>query len=79
MHKSETRCFMCGSAVPPDPNKSTPQKHLFTVIKVALIVSCVMTVASLFFDFTPSFVKCIVATLVLGLVKNSAAQMQANQ
>ena len=40
-----------------------------------LIISSVMTVASLFFDFTPSFTRCMVATTNLGLVKGSAVQM----
>ena len=79
MHKSEKTCFMCGSDVPPDPDKVTLQQRFFTVVKVGLIVSSVMTVASLFFDFTPSFTKCMVATMILGLVKNSAQQMHENK
>jgi hypothetical protein len=35
----------------------------------------VMTIASIFTDFTPSFTKCSVATLILGLTKSSAEQM----
>lgn len=79
MHKDEKTCFMCSSAVPPDPNKVTLQQRFHTVVKVGLIVSSVMTVASLFFDFTPSFIKCMVATMVLGLAKNSAQQMEQNK
>lgn len=79
MHKDETKCFLCGTAVAPDVTKVTLKQRFSTVVKVALIVSSVMTVASLFTDFTPSFVKCMVTTVVLGLVKNSATQMAENR
>jgi hypothetical protein len=80
MHKTETRCFMCGSAVAPDPSKVTLRERFYGGVKVALIVSSVMTVASIFVNnYTPSFTKCMVLTVVLGLVKNSASQMSANR
>jgi hypothetical protein len=79
MQKDETRCFLCGSAVPPDRTKVTLRERFSSGVKVALIFSCLLTVASLFTDFTPSFTKCMVSTLVLGLVKNSANQMAANR
>jgi hypothetical protein len=78
MQKDEARCFLCGTAVGPDPNKVTLQQRFAMVVKVALIVSALMTVASIFTDFTPSFIKCAVTTVVLGLVKNSAQQMKEN-
>lgn len=79
MHKSEIRCFMCGSQVPPDPSKVSLQQRFFTIVKVSLIVSVVMTVAAIFTDLGPSFTRCMVVTIVLGLVKNSAHQMNVNQ
>ena len=78
MQKDEARCFLCGTAVGPDPSKVTLQQRFAMVVKVALIISALMTVASIFTDFTPSFIKCAVATVVLGLVKNSAQQMKEN-
>jgi hypothetical protein len=35
----------------------------------------VLTVASIFTSFTPSFTKCSVVTLILGLAKSSAQEM----
>ena len=78
MQKDEARCFLCGTAVGPDKSKATLQQRFATVVKVALIISSLMTVASIFTDFTPSFIKCMVTTVVLGLVKNSANQMKEN-
>lgn len=71
----ETVCFLCDTPVPPLKTKITIPERFQTVIKITFIVSALMTVASLFFDFTPSFIKCMVATLILGLVKSSSDQM----
>lgn len=79
MQKSETRCVLCGTEVPPDPNKITLQQRFASIVKGALIVSAVMTAASLFTNYVPSFTKCMVTTAVLGLVMKSAHQMNANQ
>ncbi len=79
MRKQETKCFLCGAELPPDPNKKTLQERFATVVKGAMIFSAVLTVASLFTSFTPSFVKCSIITVVLGLVMKSAEQMKANQ
>lgn len=79
MQKDETRCFLCGSEVAPDRSKVTLQQRFSSVVKVALVLAFVMTVASLFTDWVPSFTKCITATLVLGLVQKSATQMNANR
>lgn len=78
MHKDEKKCFLCGSDVIPDRTKVTLQQRFTSAVKVALIISAAMTVASLFTDYVPSFVKCMVITVVLGLVKNSAQQMKEN-
>ncbi|HEY4364363.1 MAG TPA: hypothetical protein VGN17_25585 [Bryobacteraceae bacterium] len=61
--------------MPPSKTKITIPERFLTVIKITFIISAIMTVASLFFDFTPSFTKCMVATMVLGLAKSSADQM----
>jgi len=66
---------MCGTDVIADTHKVPFQKRICSWLKVALILSCIMTIASLFFDVTPSFTKCSVATLILGLAKSSAEQM----
>lgn len=79
LKEGETVCYQCETPVPPE-HATVPMRERFrTVIKVVFIVSALMTVASLFFDFTPSFTKCVVATMILGLVKNSADQMSQSQ
>jgi hypothetical protein len=75
LHKTEEKCFMCGTVVVTDTNKVPFQQRICSTLKVAVILCSVLTVASLFLDFTPSFTKCAVATLVLGLAKSSAEQM----
>ena len=73
--KTEMKCLMCGTDVKEDKNQVTIQERVCSGLKVAVIFSGVLTVASLFLDFTPSFAKCSAATLILGLAKSSAEQM----
>src|ERR1700733_5856714 len=73
--KTELKCLMCGTEVHEDKNQATIQQRICFGLKVALIFAALLTVASLFLDFTPSFAKCSVATLILGLAKSSAEQM----
>jgi hypothetical protein len=75
LHKTEMTCLMCGTNVVVNPNKVTIRQRFCSGLKVGVIFSAVLTVASLFTDFTPSFIKCSVATLILGLAKSSADQM----
>jgi hypothetical protein len=75
MRAEETECFLCGTKVAKKSGKITIPDRFRKVIKYLMILSGVMTIASLFFDFTPSFTKCVFATTILGLVKSSADQM----
>ncbi|MGD1098075.1 MAG: hypothetical protein ABSB35_39565 [Bryobacteraceae bacterium] len=75
LKKEETECFACGAAVKSQRSGSSFGQRFATVLKYGFIGSAVLTVASLFFDATPSFGKCITATLVLLLAKSSADQM----
>jgi hypothetical protein len=75
LHKTEVKCFMCGTLVVADTHKIPIQQRICSGLKFAFVCSSVLTVASLFFDATPSFTKCSVATLILGLAKSSADQM----
>lgn len=79
LQKTETKCFLCGTEVPPEKQKVSYQERFVSVVKVALAVSSAITVLSLFTDWVPSFVKCFIATAILGLVKNSATQMWENR
>ncbi len=71
---TETLCFTCGAAVPRELG-SMLGRRFTKLITYSFFGSAVLTVASLFFDFTPSFIKCLASTLVLLLVKSSADQM----
>ena len=77
--KDETKCGMCGAEVPPLVKQVPLRDRFRNVVKGALYFSGALTVASLFCDFTPSFTKCMVATLTLLLVKSSADQMSSSQ
>ena len=75
LRKEETECFMCGAPVPQAKTQLSLQDRFRIGVKYAFFASGALTVASLFTDFTPSFVKCFVTTLILMLVKSSADQM----
>src|SRR5947209_4481377 len=80
LKKGETTCFVCGSAVPEEHPKTPFRERLRTMIKIAFFGSALLTIASLFTDLGPSFVKCFGATVILLFVKNSADQMsEANR
>jgi hypothetical protein len=73
--KQETACYACGCAVKRKTEGAGLANNMVRVINVLLVVSALLTLASLFFSFTPTFTKCAFATLVLGIVKSSATQM----
>ena len=75
LRREETSCFVCGAPVPEDHPKSPFRERCRTAIKIAFYFSLALTVASIFTDLTPSFIKCSAATVVLRLVKSSADQM----
>jgi len=75
LKKEETVCFLCGTEVPKDPGKVGIQQRLYTGIKICLWICSGFTIASIFTHYTPSFLKCGVATAVLGLAKNSMREM----
>ena len=71
----EIVCFTCGSSRKPKTTKATPMQRCALAAKVMFILSGLMTVASLFFEATPSFTKCLAATIILLFVNRSAEQM----
>lgn len=80
LRSDETTCFICGTAVAPKNQTVSFHDRFRTVVKFLFLFSTVLTIASLFFgEYTPSFVKCSVATLVLKLVYSSANQMSSSQ
>ncbi len=80
LQKDETTCYVCGSVVPPKANKVEMRERFRAGVKVAFYFSAVLTVASLFLsEYTPSFLRCLTATVILLLVKSSADQMWENR
>jgi hypothetical protein len=80
LRRGETSCFVCGAPVPEDRPKSPFRERCRTAIRIAFYFSLALTVASLFTDLAPSFIKCSASTAILLLVKNSADQMaEANR
>jgi hypothetical protein len=65
--------------MPQPKTKLTLQDRFRIGVKIAFFCSGGLTIASLFTSFTPSFVKCLVTTVVLMLVKSSADQMAESQ
>jgi hypothetical protein len=80
LQKEETKCYVCGTELAVDPSKVTARDRFRSGVKVGFYFSAVLTVASLFLsDYTPSFTKCLTATVILLLVKSSADQMFENR
>jgi hypothetical protein len=75
MTKEETECLACGSVLDQKSGIDHVGKGFATLLSMMFFASAAITVASLFFDATPPFSKCAVCTLVLLVVKSSAAQM----
>src|ERR1700761_2656146 len=66
---TEVVCVQCSTPAAPDRTLVTWQDRFRTGVKIGMIFSGVLTIASLFTDYTPSFTKCLVATVILFLVK----------
>jgi hypothetical protein len=75
MKSDETICWACGSAARQKDAPTGLGQFFSSTITVLFYISAGITVASLFFDATPPFTKCIIVTLILLFVKSSAAQM----
>jgi hypothetical protein len=77
MKSDEQVCWACDAAVPPREKKTELRDRFKVVVNILFIVFAVLTVASLFTDYVPSFWKCFGGTLILYFVKNSVDQMVA--
>jgi hypothetical protein len=75
MKADETACWACGSAAKPKDQSAGLGRGFATFINFFFILSLVVTVASLFTDMMPPFLKCATVTGVLFLVKSSMGQM----
>jgi hypothetical protein len=74
MKAEETTCWACGSVI---KTQDLPMglSRFVTFINVFFLVSLVATLASIFTDMMPPFMRCAAVTAVLFLVKSSAKQM----
>jgi hypothetical protein len=79
MTKTETVCLSCGSEL----EKKTGADHFgngfIRLLSIMFFGSAALTIASLFFDATPPFSRCLICTLVLLVVRSSASQMQTKE
>jgi len=75
MTKEETECLACGSVTEQKSGMDHVGKGFVVIISMMFFASAGLTIASLFMDATPPFSRCLVCTLVLLVVKSSAAQM----
>jgi hypothetical protein len=75
LRNEETKCFRCDSVIEPPVKKVTIQDRFRSGLTVAFVLSCMLTIGSIFTDLLPSFTKCLVVTVVLLLVRSSAQQM----
>lgn len=73
--KTEKTCYGCGSAVAPDHPKTTIGARFQSLVNILFIGSVILTIASIFTDYVPGFLKCFGAMVILYFVKNSADQM----
>lgn len=75
LKRGETFCYLCGAKVERKDAGGGVGGILLKTINFLLISSALLSAGHLFFEFSPPFSKCMVATLVLGVVKSSAGQM----
>ena len=73
--KTEVACYTCGTPVKPSTTGSDFIRRFSTLLKFAFFASAGLTVASLFVDMTPPFMKCLFTTITILVVKSSADQM----
>ncbi|MEP7353850.1 MAG: hypothetical protein ABI824_11510 [Acidobacteriota bacterium] len=71
MTSKEMECLACGTAIPPPSRKGAIFGYVRMITGCAEIVFAVLTIASLFISWGPSFIVCACATVTLELLKRS--------
>lgn len=72
----ELACYNCGAPVKVvDTAQTVFGKRFASFLNVAFFASAILTVASLFTDYTPPFMRCLMLTLILLVIRSSATQM----
>lgn len=79
LKSDEMVCYTCGSSRKLRNQGPGAIARCAGLVKVLFILSVILTVASLFFDATPSFIKCFSTTVILMFVNRSAEQMLEKQ
>jgi hypothetical protein len=76
MTQSEKACYACGEKAPKQGTASPSMRARWaTFLNVAFFASAALTIASLFAsDYTPPFVGCVTATVVLLFLKRASDQ-----
>jgi hypothetical protein len=75
MTPKEKECYACGERSPKSGTSPSMRARWATFVSVAFFASLALTVASLFVaDYTPPFIACITATVVLLFLKRSSDQ-----
>jgi len=75
----EKSCWSCGTVVERKDAASGLGVGFAKFINFFFILSLVVTVASMFTDMMPPFMRCATVSLVLFLVRSSAGQMADKQ
>jgi hypothetical protein len=72
----ELACYSCGTPVKEQETSQTIFGKRFAMfLNVAFGASALLTLVSIFVDFTPPFMRCLALTFILLLIRSSAVQM----
>jgi hypothetical protein len=74
----EVKCYSCGTRVE-GRGGSNFGAGFAMFLSILFFTSAMLTVASLFIETAPSFTKCLMVTVVLLVVRSSAAQMASKK
>jgi hypothetical protein len=76
MKHGEKSCYVCGERGPKQARTNPSMRARWaTFVSVAFFTSLALTIASLFVsDYTPPFIACITATVVLLFLKRASDQ-----
>ena len=79
MTPTEKQCLACGGMVPDDKPKFDGKARFLQGIGYFMKACAVMTVLALFMNVGPSFMTCLIMTVLLGLVKSSMSEMMIDR
>jgi hypothetical protein len=75
MKAGEKSCYVCGERGPKKESGPSMRARWATFISIAFFASSALTIASLLAsDYTPPFIACITATVVLLFLKRASDQ-----